>query len=91
MASIAAFEIFRPATYIINLSISGKDVSPAMFVVDESSHITSLLSVAACVASLNSDAKLFATVVAVKRGVGGGLFRGELRFHAKTDGTAPGL
>lgn len=58
-----------------------------MFVVDESS----LLSFVHCVASLNSDIKFFVTVVAVKRGVGGGLFRGELRFHAKIDCTAPGL
>jgi len=34
---------------------------------------------------------LFVTVVAVKRGVGGGRLRGELRFHAKILCTAPGL
>ena len=50
-----------------------------------------LLSFTECITSLNSDSKLFATVVAVKRGVGGGRLRGELRFHAKILGTAPGL
>ena len=25
----------------------------------------------------------------VKRGVGGGLFRGEIRFHAEIEGTSP--
>ena len=72
-------------------AVSGKDISPAMFVGEESSYITSLLSVVECVPSLNSDAKLFATVVAVKCEVGGGRFRGELRFQAKIDGTDPGL
>lgn len=27
----------------------------------------------------------------VKRGVGGGRFRGELRFHAEIEGPTPGL
>jgi len=62
-----------------------------MFAGDESLYITSLLAVVHCVPSLNSDAKLVATVVAVKREVGGGRFRGELHFQAKIDGTDPGL
>ena len=42
-------------------------------------------------ASLASDTFFFATVVAVKRGVGGARFRGELLFHANIFGTAPVL
>ena len=72
-------------------AVSGTDVAPAIFVCDELLHTTSLLSFTECITSLNSDSKLFATVVAVKRGVGGGRLRGELRFHAKILGTAPGL
>lgn len=70
-------------------AVSGKDVPSATFVEDESLHVTSLNLVTECIISLNSDAKLFVTVVAVKRGVG--RLRGELRFHAKILGTAPGL
>ena len=66
-------------------------MAPAIFVCDELLHTTSLLSFTECVTSLNSDYKLFAAVVAVKRGVSGGRLQGELRFHAKILGTAPGL
>ena len=72
-------------------AVSGTDVAPAIFVCDELLPTASLLSFTECITSLNSDSKLFATVVAVKRGVGGGRLRGELRFHAKILGTAPGL
>ena len=58
---------------------------------DESLHVTLLNSLAECITSLNSDATLFVTVVAMKCGVGGGRLRGELCFHAKILGTAPGL
>ena len=49
-------------------------MAPAIFVCDELLHSTSQLSFTECIASLNSDSKCFATVVAVKRGVGGGPF-----------------
>ena len=78
--------------YGVSISaVSGADVAPAIFVCDELLHTTLLLSFTECITSLNSDSKLFATGVTVERGVGGGRLRGELRFHAKILGTAPGL
>ena len=44
------------------------------FVCDELLHTTSLLLATECITLQNSDAKLFATVVAVKHGVGGSRF-----------------
>ena len=71
-------------------TVSGKAKS-AIFVDVASSLIISLHSVEESKASLASDTFLFATVVAVKRGVGGACLRGELRFHANLLGTAPVL
>lgn len=39
-------------------------------------------------ALMSSDARAFTSFLGAL-GRGGGLFRGELLFHAKTDGTAP--
>lgn len=53
-------------------ALSGKDMPLAIFGFDELLHTTSLLLVTECITLQNSGAKLFATVVAVKCGVGGG-------------------
>ena len=68
-------------------AVSGKAKLATIFV----DVAISRLSAAKSVASLASDVKFFATDVAVKRGVGGARFLGELRFHANMLGTAPGL
>ena len=62
---------------------------PAIFICDELLHTTSLLLVTECITLQNSDAKLFATAVAVKHGVGGSRFREELRFSVKILGRTP--
>ena len=76
---------------MFSISTVSEKAKSTIFVDVASSLIISLLSVEESKASLASDAFLFATVVAVKRGVGGARLRGELRFHANLLGTAPVL
>ena len=65
---------------LFSISTVSEKAKSAIFVDVASPLILSLHSVEESKPSLASDAFLFATVVAVKRGVGGARLRGEL-FH----------